>query len=153
MIYFLIAILAVGLLLYAVIVTGRGSKRGRRARRGAPSSRGSRGFVDATEVRARWQTITATAGTGASGLKSAINEADKLFDYVLKQLGMSGDTMAERLKASRTRFAEYADYDGVWRAHKVRNALAHDIGFDLVPSQARDALHDFEQGLKALGAL
>jgi hypothetical protein len=136
------------------MVSGRGGKnRKSRLKRGAPSSRGSRGFVDVSEIRARWTTITATAGAGASGLKSSINEADKLFDYVLKQLGMSGDTMAERLKSSRTRFAEYSDYDGVWRAHKVRNALAHDIGFDLVQSQARDALNDFERGLKALGAL
>ncbi|HUD11862.1 MAG TPA: hypothetical protein VMS08_05605 [Candidatus Saccharimonadia bacterium] len=151
--YFLIAILAAGLLLYSVIVSGHSNKRKSRLRRAAPSSRGSRGFVDPTEIRARWQTITATAGGGASGLKSAINEADKLFDHVLKQIGMSGETMAERLKSARHRFAEYADYDAVWRAHKLRNSLAHDIGFDLVPTQAREALSDFERGLKSLGAL
>ena len=95
----------------------------------------------------------ATSATGASGLKSSINEADKLFDHVLKQLAMDGDTMADRLKAARPRFTEYAAYDGVWKAHKLRNSLAHDIGFDLVPSQAKEALKGFETGLRALKAI
>jgi hypothetical protein len=150
---YLIVLLAAGIVLYAVIMTGSQNKHHKKSRRGAPSSRGSRGFVDSSEIQIRWNTIKATSETGASGLKSSINEADKLVDYVLKQLAMSGDTMGERLKSARTRFPEYSDYDALWRAHKLRNALAHEIGFDLVPSQAKEALHDFERGLKALGAL
>jgi hypothetical protein len=95
-------------------------------------------------------TIMAGSQTGAAGLKSAINEADKLLDHVMRQQGAGGDTMGERLKSFGNRFS---DRNGVWRAHKLRNVLAHEVGFDLVPSQAREALADFERAMKDLGAL
>ena len=149
MIGFLIIILVGGLLLFALIESGS-KKGGKKSYRPVASSRGYRGSVDQTEITARWQTIMATSATGASGLKSSINEADKLLDHVLKQLGYPGVTMADRLKVAGERFT---DRNAVWRAHKLRNALAHEIGFDLVPSQAKEALRDFEQGLKDLQAL
>jgi hypothetical protein len=152
MIAFLIVLLAAAVLLYAVIMSGIGKKK-HRPHRNMASSRGSRGYVDSQEVGARWSTIMATSAAGASGLKSAVNEADKLFDHVLKQLAIDGDTMGERLKNAKSRFSDYSVYDGVWRAHKLRNSLAHDIGFDLVPSQAKDALKGFEEGLRALKAI
>lgn len=140
----LIIILAVGLLVYAVI----GSKSGRRSK---PRRSGHRvGGIDRGLVSSRWQTIDQMSRTDGSGLKNAVSEADKLLDYVLKQSGVPGDTMGDRLKASGQRFS---DLNSIWRAHKLRNALAHEIGFDLVPSQAREALGDFERGLKDLGAL
>jgi hypothetical protein len=150
----LIGILAVAVLLYAVVASGAGKKsRGRKSYRGTGSSHGYRGFVDPTEIGPRWDTIMTVSRSGASGLKSSINEADKLFDHVMKQLGFSGDTMGDRLKHGRARFSNYATYDAIWRAHKLRNSLAHDMGFDLVVSQAQEALKDFERGLRDLGAL
>ncbi len=145
---FLIVVLAAAALLYAVI-EGGSRKKGRR--RGA--SRAGRSHVDRAEIRARWATVMATAGTGPSGLKNALGEADKLFDHALRQLGYGGQTMGDRLKAARDGFSDRAITDGVWRAHKLRNALAHEVGFDLVPTQAREALRDFERGLRDLGAL
>ncbi len=150
MIAFLILILVAGLILYAVVESGQKNRRGKRSHRPVASSRGARGFVDPVETTARWHTIMATSATGASGLKSSINEADKLLDHTLKTLGYSGDTMGERLRAAGSRFS---NRNNVWRAHKLRNALAHEVGFDLVPGQAKEALADFEQGLKDLGAL
>jgi hypothetical protein len=138
-----------GVILMAVIQSG-GKGRKRSYNRPVASSRGYRGFVDQAEIKTRWVTIMATSQTGASGLKSAINEADKLLDHVMKQLGYEGERMGERLKQAGPRFT---DRNNVWRAHKLRNALAHEIGFDLVPSQAKEALQDFEQALKDLQAL
>ena len=146
MMYYLIIILVIGLLLYAVIESG---SRKRKPHRRSPRA-SYNGYVNPTEIRTRWDIIMATSTTGASGLKSAINEADKLFDYVLKQLGYPGEKMADRLKLAGPRFV---NRNNVWRAHKLRNALAHEVGFDLVVSQAKEALADFEQGLKDLGAL
>jgi hypothetical protein len=147
---FLIIVLITGLILLAVVEGVSRNRRRGRGHRPVASSRGYRGFVDQSETRARWNTIMATSQTGASGLKSSINEADKLLDHVLKQLGYEGERMGERLKLAGPRFT---DRNSVWRAHKLRNALAHEIGFDLVPSQAKEALHDFEQALKDLQAL
>lgn len=147
MITFLILILVAGFILYAVIESGRGKKR--RGRSGA-STREYHGSVNRADIATRWQTIMATSATGASGLKSSINEADKLLDHAMRQLGYPGEKMSDRLKLAGPRFS---DRNAVWRAHKLRNALAHEIGFDLVPSQAKEALRDFEQGLRDLGAL
>lgn len=149
MIYFLIIILVAGLIMYAVAESGHRKIRGKSGRPVA-SSRGYRGAVDQSEITTRWQTIIATSATGASGLRSAINEADKLLDHVMKQLGYPGERMGDRLKLAGPRLT---DRNAVWRAHKLRNALAHEINFDLVPSQAKEALRDFEQGLKDLGGL
>lgn len=146
----LIVVAVAGVIIMALVQTNPQHRRHRKSARPVASSRGYRGFVDRAETTSRWNTIMAVSNTGASGLKSSINEADKLLDHVLKQLGYGGERMGERLKQAGPRFS---DQNAVWRAHKLRNALAHEIGFDLVPNQAKEALHDFEQALKDLGAL
>jgi hypothetical protein len=148
MIYFLILALAAALLLYALVASPKKNRRYK-----PKGHRASVGRLDKAEVKSKWDSIMAGSGTGGSGLKNSIHEADKLFDYVLISQGTPGDTMGDRLKAARDRFSDRAAYDGVWQAHKLRNALAHEIGFDLVASQAKEALGGFERGLKELGAL
>jgi hypothetical protein len=151
----LLAILVAAMLLYAVVVSGAGKKRRPRhpQHRSHTPTTGQVSRLDPAETRGRWDTIMAISRTGASGLKSSINEADKLFDYVMQSQGIYGGSMGERLKSARSRFSNYATYDAVWRAHKLRNTLAHELNFDLVPSQAHEALADFERGLRELGAL
>ena len=142
MIYILILALVAGIFLYAMIL---GS-----AKKSPKYTAKNVSYLDRSSITQRWQTIMMTSETGASGLKSAISEADKLFDHILQQQNFRGSTMAERLKQAERRLS---DRNAVWRAHKLRNALAHDVAFDLVPSQVKGALHDFERGLKDLGAL
>ena len=151
MIIFLVLVFVTGIILYAVVEAGSAKKR-RRGRHGSSGSHGRTHYPSGppVDVPARWATIMATSATGASGLKSAINEADKLLDYALREAGASGETMGDRLRSAGARFSNRND---VWRAHKLRNALAHEVGFDLVPSQAKEALSDFEQGLRDLGAI
>lgn len=144
---FLIAILAVALLLLAIVSAGTRSKR-KPARRGGARNSGPR--LSADQIAERWATIEAMAAGGGNGLRTAVSEADKLLDLALRQSGARGDTMGERLKSSGKRFS---NLNAIWRAHKLRNALAHEVGFDLVPSQAKEALADFKQGLRDLGAL
>lgn len=151
MIGFLVFILIGGLLLLAVIGGSMGKSTGGR-KRGSRRTASSKGGAK-VNVADKWATIQAMSAGGPAGLKNALSEADKLFDHALKQQGYPGETMADRLKAAKSSFSSYSFYDGIWRAHKLRNALAHEVGFDLVPSQAREALGDFERGLKDLGAL
>ena len=152
MIVFLGLILVAALLLYSVVMAGALKPAAKASKRsGGASNR--RGAVSRNEVAARWATVEGMAASGGNGLRQAISEADKLFDHVMIGQGVRGETMGERLKSSRGRFGGGSTYDNVWRAHKVRNALAHEVGFDLVPSQAREALAGFERGLKDLGAL
>ena len=143
MIYLMIIVLVGGLLIFAVI-TAKGSNKAK-----SPSY-GRRSTVDKTQIQAKWQSIQAVSKSGASGLRNSVLEADKLLDYVMKQQGYPGETMADRLRVAQK---EFSNRDAVWRAHKLRNSMAHDIDFDLVKSQAMGALNDFERALKELKAL
>ncbi len=148
---FLLLAVVGGVLVLALVA---GDPKRRRAKRRHATAR-AHGIepLNREQIFTRWATIEAMAASGGNGMRQAINEADKLFDHIMRQQGVAGDSMGDRLKAARSRFADREVYDHIWRAHKLRNALAHEVGFDLVPSQAKEAISDFETGLKALGAL
>jgi hypothetical protein len=61
-------------------------------------------------------------------IKSALIDADKLLDFVLKKKGIKGDTLGERLKSASNLFDREL-YNQVWEAHKLRNKLVHEVDF------------------------
>ena len=79
-----------------------------------------------------------------------IIEADKLLDKALVEMGVPGKTMGDRLKRSGDKFE---NVNAVWRAHKLRNTLAHEAGFEISYKQAANALAVYKQALKDLGAI
>ena len=80
----------------------------------------------------------------------AVVNADKLLDKALMEMGIPGKTMGDRLKKSGAKFTEL---NKVWYAHKLRNQIAHEHGFELEYVQARHALGVYKQALKDLGAI
>ena len=76
--------------------------------------------------------------------------ADKLLDQALRDLGVKGNTMGERLKNS---VASYSDRNGIWTAHKLRNVIVHESNSTVTYIQAKHALANFRQALKDLGAI
>ena len=80
----------------------------------------------------------------------SIINADKLLDKAMMEMGVPGKTMGERLKKIPSKFK---DINGVWRAHKLRNALAHEPDFEVSYRQASNALVVYKQALKDLGAI
>lgn len=141
MIWGLLLIIAAGVLLLAVVT-------GASKRPAAPKRRA--GQLDYDMVRHRWADIERLSVKGGLGLKGAVSEADKLLDYVLRTQGAGGNTMAERLKHSEKRLS---DKQAVWQAHKLRNHLSHEVGFEVVSSHARGAIKAYGQALKDLGAI
>ena len=81
----------------------------------------------------------------------AIVEADKLLDKAMHEMGISGNTMGERLK--RCGKDKFTKLDSVWHAHKLRNQIAHEPRFSVDFAQARRALATYKQALKDLGAI
>ena len=79
-----------------------------------------------------------------------IIEADKLLDKALIEMGVPGKTMGDRLKRSGDKFT---DINAVWRAHKLRNAIAHETDLEIGYKQASNALAIYKQALKDLGAI
>ena len=109
------------------------------------------GRMSSSEFMAHWKRIgEMMAQPGMEQTKSAIMEADKLFDIALRQHGFKGETMGERLKDARQFFQNNAIYQGVWEAHKLRNALAHEVGFDVPKAVGITHLAQFKAGLKYL---
>lgn len=80
----------------------------------------------------------------------SIINGDKLLDKALIEAGIPGKTMGERLKKSGDRFT---DLNAIWRAHKLRNMIAHEDDLDLSYRQAASALAIYKQALKDLGAI
>lgn len=81
---------------------------------------------------------------------TTIIEGDKLLDKAMIEMGIPGKTMGDRLKRSGDRFS---NLNAVWRAHKLRNAIAHESGFEISYKQAFNALTIYKQALKDLGAI
>lgn len=80
----------------------------------------------------------------------AVLNADKLVDQALKESGIMGETMGERLKGSASKFS---DLNGLWSAHKLRNRIAHESDVNVTYDEARQALNSFRKALKDLGAI
>lgn len=132
---FIIAILIVAVLIFvAILLTG---KRGYSFNKDFYQSR----FL-AIENTLRKESPTSFTAT--------IIEADKLLDKAMIEMGIPGKTMGDRLKRAGSRFT---NLNAVWRAHKLRNAIAHESGFEVSYKQASNALAIFKQALKDLGAV
>lgn len=81
---------------------------------------------------------------------ATIIEADKLLDKAMNEMGIPGKTMGDRLKKSGDKFS---NLNAVWRAHKLRNAIAHESDLEISYKQAFNALSVYKQALKDLGAI
>lgn len=137
----LVISLVFGLLLLAVVSSGAQTAK-TKTRHGKSSVR-----FNPKTVQSRWSIVQTMTSQGGNGLRQAIMEADKLLDYVLQGKGYHGDTMAERMRSANRQFTRRND---VWAAHKLRNALAHEVDFDLVPSQIKQSIAAFERAIKDL---
>ena len=82
-----------------------------------------------TSIQSAWSNVSDALGTkNPTQLKQALITADKCLDNALRDM-VRGETMGERLKNSKDTF-EHSVYDGIWRAHKVRNSMVHETSFE-----------------------
>ena len=132
---FLIGVLVVAILLvFVMVITKRGP---------AP--------LDVEKYRMRWLAIEHQLDRNdASGLSLTVLNADKLLDQALKDRGMKGETMGERMKSAKN---TWSNANAVWSAHKLRNQIAHEPDVTVRYDDARRALGAFKQALKDIGAI
>ncbi|HEX6416453.1 MAG TPA: hypothetical protein VFZ62_02910 [Candidatus Saccharimonadales bacterium] len=134
-IFFFAAILIVAGLLFAVITM---TKKG-----------GSR--LDVDKYRLRWLKIEQQLKRDeVTSYHITVLEADKLLDLALRERGVKGETMGERMKNTKE---TWSDRNAIWTAHKLRNQIAHEADAVVTYDDARRALAGFKQGLKDLGAI
>lgn len=134
-ILFFAAILIFGGLLFAVISMTKSTPRN----------------MDVEKYRSRWLHIeTQLSRNDTSSHTLCVLNADKLLDQALRDRGIAGKTMAERMKNCQ---GKWTNGNGLWAAHKVRNKLAHEPDATIDYERARQALVAYKQGLKDMGAI
>lgn len=134
-IFFLAAILITGGILFAVISFSRHAPKG----------------LKQDYYRSQWLSIESQLKREEPhSYTVCILNADKLLDKALRERGVKGETMGERMKSYQDK---WSNAQTVWTAHKIRNKLAHETDVSMDYDQARRALAAFRQGLKDVGAL
>lgn len=132
---FLVGVLIVAILLIVVIVL---TKKGP-----AP--------LDVEKYRMKWLAIEKRLDRNdTAGLSMVILDADKLLDLALKERGIKGETMGERMKTVKD---TWSNANAVWGAHKLRNQIAHEADVAVSYDDTRRALGAFKQALKDVGAI
>ena len=132
---FIIAILIVAVLVFvAILLTGK------------------RGYTFNREAyQTRFLTIeNKLKQDNPASFQLSIIEADKLLDKAMNEMGIPGKTMGDRLKKSGEKLT---DLNAVWRAHKLRNAIAHESDLEIGYKHAMNALAIYKHALKDLGAI
>ena len=107
--------------------------------------------LNVEKYRRRWLEIERLAKKDdQQSCQFAVIEADKLLDIAMKERGIKGDTMGERLKTARD---SWSSRDAVWSAHKLRNQIVHEADVHVSYDATRRALASFKKALKDVGAI
>jgi len=129
------SVLIIGGLLFAVITF---SKKGSSS-------------LDVERYRVKWLSIEHQLKQDeVSSYHLSVLNADKLLDQALKDRGVKGNTMGERMKTVQQ---SWSNANAVWGAHKLRNQIAHESDVTVTYDGARRALAGFKQALKDVGAI
>ena len=83
--------------------------------------------------------------------RTAVIGADAILDEVIKSAGYKGETMGERLKNIKP--YQFPGIDDAWRAHKIRNFLAHDTEYKLSRQVAEGTMEIYKRIFVELGVL
>lgn len=103
-------------------------------------------------LKEHWNSILENLNVGTpESRKFAIIEADALVDDILKRLGYEGEYMADRL--AKLDVQDFPSVEKLWRAHRVRNELAHTPGFEISHEHAKSLIEIYEDFLKEVGVL
>ena len=106
---------------------------------------GKRSHPNKKHFQNQWQKIVTE-----KNLKLAVLQADALLDEALRAQKIPGETMGERLNNAK---ALLSNINTAWSAHKLRNKIAHEAGFEPGKTHAQQALRQFKRALKDLGVV
>ncbi|HDH31177.1 MAG TPA: hypothetical protein ENH26_00135 [Candidatus Wolfebacteria bacterium] len=100
-------------------------------------------------IRRKWEKLLEKIKSGDErDLRLAIIEADNLVDEILIRHGYSGKDMGERLKSIHP--SEIENLDDLWKAHKIRNRIAHESEFHIAQVEAKKIITVYHKTLKDL---
>ncbi len=98
-------------------------------------------------ARKEWAKIEAHFYKGdENDLKVAVIEADKLLEEALRESGVRGMHLGDRLKSLKPE--QLPNLDQIWQAHRLRNDIVHQPTFKLKRDLAERALNIYKETLK-----
>lgn len=107
--------------------------------------------LDVDKYRSKWLAIeNQLKRDETSSFHLCVLNADKLLDQALRERGIKGETMGERMKTIKD---TWTNANAIWTAHKLRNQIAHESDVQVSYDDARRALASFKQALKDVGAI
>lgn len=114
---------------------------------GLPGAGDDKKFIKPPE-NPRWKEVKKHMESGNQAeWRLAILEADIMLYDMLDQMGYEGDSIGEKLKNVEP--ASFNSLDEAWRAHKVRNIIAHEGASYVLPrNEAERAIRQFETVFK-----
>ncbi|MDE2037762.1 MAG: hypothetical protein KGI69_00860 [Patescibacteria group bacterium] len=96
------------------------------------------------DLAAHWEKVQSMLGSqNPNDWKQAILEADTMLDMILDGLGYRGESIGEKLK--RAEPGEFKAVQDAWDAHKVRNQIAHEAGFQLTHHEANETIQRYRR--------
>lgn len=101
------------------------------------------------ELKESWGMVSSGLASGnESHWRTAIIRADAVLDLALRARKFSGQTMAQRMNRAARKYPAVED---AFKAHRLRNELAHNPTRPLTEKETRWALQIFERALHSLG--
>lgn len=86
-----------------------------------------------------------------ANLKSAIIEADKILDELLKISGYQGKNMDERLEQVGP--AQLSNINDVWSAHKIRNRITQEPDFHITKQETELIINIYKKSFQEFGLI
>jgi Na+-transporting methylmalonyl-CoA/oxaloacetate decarboxylase gamma subunit len=113
----------------------------------------ARGPEGETHANTRWDAIVALAGSPLeSDWRRAILEADIMLSDALNERGFAGPTVGDQLKQANP--IQMTTLDIAWRAHKMRNQVAHEgESLALNEREVRGTIDEYKRVFEELGAI
>ncbi len=108
--------------------------------------------IKRAELLEKWIQIRNKYDSGSvDNSKVAIIQADALVDMILKNAGLEGKHMADRLMNIDR--SELRSLEDIWTSHKIRNNVVHTDGFELSADLSDKAMRGYERFLKELNII
>jgi len=102
------------------------------------------------QLNKSWQKILSRLNENdEANLRLALIEADNLFDDLLKQMQLPGESMADRLKYLDS--SQVSNIDEIWQGHKLRNIIVHNPEYPITRNEIEFGVRAYEKALKELG--
>jgi hypothetical protein len=96
------------------------------------------------KVSQDWENIiSALESDNPADWKLAIIEADTMLDAMVANIGYKGGNLGERLKMIEP--SDFLTLNDAWEAHKVRNAIAHEGGYELNKRETQRVIGLYEK--------